>query len=71
MVGAYVFTAPVDHYIGSNLEYIFLNVMRRATDRDFTTAIIQPPYQTMGMGYFVRIICNGILTFCIKFFSNK
>lgn len=48
VVGAYVFTAPVDHYIGGNLKYIFLNVMRRATDSEFSTAIIQPPYQILG-----------------------
>jgi hypothetical protein len=48
IVGAYIFTVPLDHYVGSNLKYIFLNVLRRATDEDFGTAIVQPPFQTLG-----------------------
>jgi len=43
-----VFIIPLDHYIGSNLKFILLNVLRRATDRDFGTAVIQPPFQSLG-----------------------
>ncbi|GLH01942.1 Uncharacterized protein GBIM_08002, partial [Gryllus bimaculatus] len=44
-LGAYVFIAPIDHYVGSNLKYIFLNTMRRAINSDFRLAAIDPPFE--------------------------
>ena len=39
---------PIDHYIGSSLKYIVLNVVRRATVRGFGQAVLDPPYQDNG-----------------------
>ncbi|XP_063237459.1 transmembrane 7 superfamily member 3-like isoform X1 [Bacillus rossius redtenbacheri] len=45
VLGAYAFIIPVDHYIGSNLKYITVNMIRRATVPDFKKAFINPPFQ--------------------------
>ncbi|PSN33848.1 hypothetical protein C0J52_24247 [Blattella germanica] len=45
VLGAYAVIIPMDHYIGSNLKYIIVNVIRRATVKDFRLAIIDPPFQ--------------------------
>jgi hypothetical protein len=49
VLGAYAVIIPVDHYIGSNLKYIIVNIIRRATVKDFRMAIIDPPFQTRGV----------------------
>lgn len=48
VVGSYAAVVPIDHYIGANLKYIFINIMRRATVPDFNQAVIDPPFQTKG-----------------------
>jgi uncharacterized protein YebE (UPF0316 family) len=48
VLGAYSVIIPVDHYIGSNLKYIVVNVIRRATVKDFSLAIVDPPFQMRG-----------------------
>ncbi|KAG8301285.1 Transmembrane 7 super member 3 [Homalodisca vitripennis] len=45
VVGSYAAIVPVDHYIGANLKFIFINTMRRATVSGFNQAIIDPPFQ--------------------------
>ena len=39
---------PIDHYIGSSLKYIIVNVIRRVTVRGFGRAVLDPPYQDNG-----------------------
>lgn len=48
VLGAYAVIIPIDHYIGSNLKYIIVNVIRRATVQDFRLAVIDPPFQAKG-----------------------
>ena len=48
IVGSYAIITPIDHYIGSNLKYILVNVVRRATVEDFNWAVIQFPFQVRG-----------------------
>lgn len=48
IIGSYTFILPIDHYIGTNLKYIFINTMRRAIVENFEVAIIDPPYQWKG-----------------------
>jgi hypothetical protein len=48
VLGAYAVIIPIDHYIGSNLKYIIVNIIRRATVKDFRVAIIDPPFQMRG-----------------------
>lgn len=48
VLGAYAVIVPIDHYIGSNLKYIVVNVIRRATVKEFRMAIVDPPFQMRG-----------------------
>lgn len=49
MIGSYAVIVPIDHYIGSSLKYIVINVVRRATVNGFGRAVLDPPYQDNGM----------------------
>ena len=56
---------PIDHYIGSSLKYIVLNVVRRATVRGFGQAVLDPPYQDNGttahvLSLFTSFACSLI-----------
>ncbi|KAG8221861.1 hypothetical protein J437_LFUL003237 [Ladona fulva] len=44
ILGAFAVIVPIDHYIGSNLKFILLNTVRRATVPEFKYAVINPPY---------------------------
>lgn len=48
VLGAYAVIIPIDHYIGSNLKYIIVNIIRRATVKDFRMAVVDPPFQMRG-----------------------
>jgi hypothetical protein len=50
IVGAFAIVTPIDHYIGSSLKYILVNVVRRATVPDFNLAVICFPFQVIGLG---------------------
>ena len=45
IVGSFAIVTPIDHYIGSSLKYILVNVVRRATVQDFNYAVIYYPFQ--------------------------
>ncbi|XP_046656254.1 transmembrane 7 superfamily member 3-like [Daphnia pulicaria] len=45
VLGSYAVIVPIDHYIGSSLKYIVINVVRRATVFGFGRAVLDPPYQ--------------------------
>lgn len=47
-LGAYAAVFAIDHYSGSNLKYIVINAIRRATVPNFNVAVIEPPYQGEG-----------------------
>jgi Domain of unknown function (DUF4203) len=57
--GAYTIISPIDHYIGSNLKYIVINNVRRATNPDFKSAIVDPPFQTKGFILFPILIATN------------
>merc|ERR550519_308759 len=54
IIGVYTFIIPIDHYMGSSLRYILVNVLRRATIPYFHEAIISPPIQTPDL---VLMVC--------------
>ncbi|XP_071452643.1 transmembrane 7 superfamily member 3-like [Hetaerina americana] len=45
ILGAYAVIVPIDHYIGSNLKFIILNTIKRATVPEFKSAVVSPPFQ--------------------------
>ncbi|XP_043268733.1 transmembrane 7 superfamily member 3-like [Venturia canescens] len=46
ILGSYTIILPIDYYAGSNLKYIVINTIRRATVPEFNAAVIRPPYQS-------------------------
>ncbi|RZF41913.1 hypothetical protein LSTR_LSTR005681 [Laodelphax striatellus] len=44
-VGSYMIIFPIDNYLGSNLKFILVNTIRRATVDGFSSAITSPPFQ--------------------------
>lgn len=51
ILGSYSIILPIDYYVGSNLKYIVVNTVRRATVDGFNVAVIRPPYQGTGTVY--------------------
>lgn len=66
VLGAYAVIIPIDHYIGSNLKYIIVNIIRRATVTDFRMAIIDPPFQTRGVLLLSIILIKVIISYVWK-----
>lgn len=46
IVGTAQVMLPVDYYAGTHLRFIFLNVVRRATQPSFSQALLEPPLDT-------------------------
>lgn len=65
-VGAYGMLFPIDYYIGSNLKYILLNIVRRATAEDFNLASTKPPFQIADM-----VLCSLWLLFIIGGYRSQ
>ena len=51
VLGSYAVIIPIDHYIGSSLKYIIVNIVRRATIRGFGRTVLDPPYQDNGKAW--------------------
>jgi len=66
VLGAYAVIIPIDHYIGSNLKYIIVNIVRRATVKDFRMAIIDPPFQTKGVLLIILILLQLVISYVWK-----
>lgn len=48
LLGSFAIIAALSHYVGANLQYIVVNMFRRATIEDFYLALVDPPYQMKG-----------------------
>lgn len=69
VLGAYSVIIPIDHYIGSNLKYIIVNIIRRATVKDFRMAIIDPPFQMRDAvlcTVWIALAVVGVVVQCYK-----
>jgi len=47
--GSYFIIVAIDYYIGSNLKYIIITIIRRITIPGFHLAFVYPPFQGAGM----------------------
>ncbi|XP_047998580.1 transmembrane 7 superfamily member 3-like isoform X2 [Leguminivora glycinivorella] len=45
VLGAYAAIYPIDYCLGSNLKYIIINTVRRATVEKFHYAVLSPPFE--------------------------
>lgn len=50
--GSYYLIIAVDYYVGTNLKYIMITMIRRITVSDFRFAYVYPPVQTQGTSAF-------------------
>jgi len=48
-IGTYTTILPIDFFLGTNLRYISINVLRRATEKGFSEALILPPLQVADL----------------------
>lgn len=48
-IGTFTTMVPVDFFLGTNLRYIGINVLRRATVPQFREAVVLPPLQTQDL----------------------
>nr|XP_018918084.1 PREDICTED: transmembrane 7 superfamily member 3-like isoform X1 [Bemisia tabaci] len=71
IVGAYMTIIPIDHYIGSNLKYAFINIIRRATVENFDTATIDPPYQFRDMVMTALFLLLVMIGYNYQYFKLK
>ncbi|KAL1506734.1 hypothetical protein ABEB36_006040 [Hypothenemus hampei] len=51
LIGSYAFVVAMNFYFGGYLPYIFINMYRRMIVKDFGLAVIDPPYEMMGIFY--------------------
>ncbi|KAF4531653.1 hypothetical protein B566_EDAN006584 [Ephemera danica] len=71
ILGSYAIIAPIDHYIGSNLKYILINTIRRATNKEFRTAVIDPPFQVRDLSLTVGWLVLAILGVCTQLYLQR
>ncbi|XP_050449282.1 transmembrane 7 superfamily member 3-like [Cataglyphis hispanica] len=68
--GSYFVIIAIDYYIGSNLKYIILTLIRRVTISEFHLAFVYPPYQhadvILIITWFVLIIVQFLIQGCTK-----
>ncbi|XP_059484506.1 transmembrane 7 superfamily member 3-like [Neocloeon triangulifer] len=69
--GAYAIIAPIDHYVGSNLKYIIINTVRKATNPDFKSAIVDPPFQTRDLILSITWAVLALLGICVQFYLHR
>jgi len=50
VLGTFTTILPIDYFLSTNLRYIGLNVLRRATVPEFSAAVILPPLQATDLG---------------------
>ena len=57
LIGTFIFIVPVDHYIGTSLKFILVNVIRRTYVNGFGTAVLNFPFQVSRDGCSDKLIC--------------
>lgn len=60
ILGAYAIIYPMDFYLGSNLKYIMINIIRRATVPEFNKAVLSPPFEWRG-NFFIFFLCISLI----------
>lgn len=48
VLGSYAIVYPIDFYLGSNIKYLIINTIRRATVPKFNRAVLMPPFGWRG-----------------------
>ncbi|XP_011867631.1 PREDICTED: transmembrane 7 superfamily member 3-like [Vollenhovia emeryi] len=69
--GSYFVVVALDYYVGSNLKYIIITIIRRITVPGFFLAFVYPPFQnadvTLVITWSVLILTRFIIQLCASF----
>ncbi|XP_049937864.1 transmembrane 7 superfamily member 3-like isoform X2 [Schistocerca serialis cubense] len=71
VLGAYATIIPIDYYIGSNLKYVLVNTIRRATVSGYNAAVINPPFQFRDVILVAVWISLTVLGSCAQIWQQK
>lgn len=71
MLGSTLVMLPIEHYSGSNLKYIFFNVLRRSSVDEFALAFLNPPYQTTDIALTVSWIALLVVAILFQFIRER
>ncbi|XP_049766035.1 transmembrane 7 superfamily member 3-like [Schistocerca cancellata] len=71
VLGAYATIIPIDYYIGSNLKYVLVNTIRRATVSGYNAAVINPPFQFRDIILVAVWISLTVLGSCAQIWQQK
>ncbi|XP_039748199.1 transmembrane 7 superfamily member 3-like [Pararge aegeria] len=71
ILGAYATIYPMDYYFGSNLKYIIINTLRRATVPQFNKAVLSPPFEWRDALMTLLWLALAITGFLFQHFHNR
>lgn len=71
VIGTYIFMVPIDHYIGTSLKYILVNVLRRSYVPDFNYAVIYPPFQANDVAMVCGWVGLVIITYTVQYMRER
>ncbi|XP_034836547.1 transmembrane 7 superfamily member 3-like [Maniola hyperantus] len=71
ILGAYATIFPMDYYFGSNLKYIIINTVRRATVPLFNKAVLSPPFQWRDALMTLLWLALAMTGFLFQHFHNR
>lgn len=70
ILGGYAVIYPIDYYIGSNLKYILINTMRRATVPNFKSATLVLNYQYKDLVLTLLWASLTVTSFAYQYYTN-
>ncbi|XP_023939805.2 transmembrane 7 superfamily member 3 [Bicyclus anynana] len=71
ILGAYATIYPMDYYFGSNLKYIVINTVRRATVPHFNKAVLSPPFEWRDALMTLLWLALAMSGFLFQHFHNR
>ncbi|CAG9782564.1 unnamed protein product [Diatraea saccharalis] len=71
VLGAYAVIYPIDFYLGSNLKYIIINTVRRATVPKFNKAVLLVPFEWRDVLMVIMWIVLAISGFVFQHYHNR
>jgi hypothetical protein len=71
LIGTFIFIIPIDHYIGSSLKFILVNMVRRAYVDSFDLAVLYFPFQTNDIALVCGWIGLAFISFVVQYSREK
>ncbi|XP_063622814.1 transmembrane 7 superfamily member 3-like [Cydia splendana] len=71
VLGAYAAIYPIDYCLGSNLKYIIINTVRRATVDKFHYAVLSPPFEKNDALLILLWVMLAITGFLFQHYHNR